>query len=280
MLALTLSVFWAGFEAATTHAASIQIQPTIYKNVILKKGEKAKSFVDISNPTATTQEIRLTVQRYKQIDDSGSLTFFDDESVSKGVKLDLDNFELNPRDSIRVFFQLDGTILPFGDIFAAIFARTVPRDGMVAQAVQVGTLLAVTNGTPAAHTATIDNLSASPFQWSDSIDAALTVKNTAPEGSATGFFPQITVNLQPYSSRTVEGPLVFAGRSRSVSYTQKGSYFGIIRLNVQTDSGQASRWLFAVTGYWRWLAPTIIFGILLIVFTVRQRGRVSGYKRP
>lgn len=270
--ALAFSFFGAGFLATTTYADSIQIKPTIYKNVTLKKGEKAKSFVDISNPTATAQELKLSVQRYKQIDDSGALTFFDDETVSKGIKLDLDNFELNPRDSIRVYFQLDGSLLPSGDIFAAIFAKTVPPDGMVAQAVQVGTLLAITNGTPSSRTVDIISLSSAPFQWGDSIDASIVIKNTAQEGMATGFFPSITVNAQPYSTRTVDGPLIFAGRSRTIDYTQKGNFFGIIRLQVRAEGANATRWIVVVTGYWRWLSLLIIaaFGMVALAI-IKQR---------
>lgn len=276
---LVLSVLGAGFVTTTTHADSLKIRPTLYKNIVLERGEKAKSFVDISNPTASVQEIKLSVQRYKQIDDNGSLTFFNDESVSKGLKLDLDNFELNPRDSIRVYFQLDGSILPSGDIFAAIFAKTVPKDSMVAQAVQVGTLLSITNGTPLSHSIEITELSSGFVQWGDSIDASMVLKNTAQEGSATGFFPQISVKLQPYSTRSVEGPLIFAGRSRTISYTQKGNYFGFIQLNVDAEGSHAGRWLFAITGFWRWLAPLIIFVIFLGTFSWRQRRRKYSKKR-
>ncbi len=270
MIASTAGALFCGL---TAHATSLQIQPTIYKNVVLKKGEKAKAFVDISNPTAIKQEVKLTVQRYRQIDDDGTLTFFDDEAVSKGIKLDLDNFELNPRDSIRVFFQLDGSMLPSGDVFAAIFARTVPIAGTVAQAVQVGTLLSVTNGTPTSHSAEITSLTAPFFQWGESIHASIVVKNSAPESSATGFFPDLTINVQPYETRTVEGPLVFAGRSRSVDYTQKGSYAGFVRLNVTTEGGQASRWVFVVTGFWRLLLPLLIIAMLIIGLIVRKLSR-------
>jgi hypothetical protein len=277
---LILSVIGVVSFSSTTHAASLQIQPTLYKDIVLKKGEKSKGYVDISNPSATSQEVKLTVQRYKQIDDTGTLTFFDDETISKGIELDLDNFVLNPRDAIRVYFQLDGTILPSGDIFAAIFAKTIPEDAMVAQVVQVGTLMAITNGTPPSRAAAITALSAPLFQWGNAIDASMVIKNTAREGVATGFFPRLNVNIQPYSSRTVDGPLIFAGRSRSIDYTQKGNYFGIIRLQVKTEGGQASRWLFAITGFWRWLAPLIIFVLVLGVFILRQQRRFPSKKRP
>ncbi len=277
---IILSIFGALLFDIPTHATSLQIRPTLYKDVVLKKGERSKGFIDISNPTATTQEVKLTVQRFKQIDNAGSLTYFDDESIRKGIKLDLDNFELNSRDSIRIFFQLDGSILPTGDIFAVIFAKTVPEEGMVAQAVQVGTLMTITNGTPSSRTADITTLSAAPFQWSDSIDASMVIKNTAQEGAATGFFPRLNVSVQPYSSRTVDGPLIFAGRSRTIAYTQKGNYFGIVRLHVQTDGDQSSKWIFAVTGYWRWLAPVIIFVIFASVFVWFQQMRTRSKKRP
>jgi hypothetical protein len=278
MHVIFLSMLGALFLTSSVDAASLQIQPTLYKDISLKKGEKSKGFVDISNPTANKQEVTLSVQGYKQIDSTGALTFFDDEAIKRGVKLDLDNFELGPHDSIRVYFQLDGSLLPSGDVFAAIFARTIPAEGTVAQAVQVGTLLVITNGTPPSHKATIAELSAPLFHWGDSIDATMVVTNPAEEGSATGFFPKIFVDLQPYSSKTVDGPLVFAGNSRSISYTQKGNYFGIMRLQVKTNADSKSTFLFAVTGFWRWLAPLILVSIILAIFFMRQQRRKTRKK--
>jgi hypothetical protein len=116
------------------------------------------------------------------------------------------------------------------------------------------------------------------FQWGDSIDASMVVTNPAEEGSATGFFPKIFIDLQPYSSRTVDGPLVFAGNSRSISYTQKGNYFGIMRLQVKTNADSKSTFLFAVTGFWRWLAPLILVSIILAIFFMRQQRRKTRKK--
>jgi hypothetical protein len=201
------------------------------------------------------------------------LQFYDSEQVAKGVQLDLTEFELNPKDVVRVYFLLDGSVLPSGDVFAAIFAETVPRDSAVAQSVRVGTLLSIVNGTPSSHKAAISDLKASFFQWGDAIQATFSVKNTAAKDTATGFFPQLKVAVQPYSEKDVEGPLVFSGIERSVSYRDPGSYFGIMRLNVSTDGGSASRWLFAVTGYWRWLAPLIVLVLAVSVFAVFRHRR-------
>ena len=256
-----------------TSAISIQIKPTIYKNVELKKGEKKKSYVDIANPTAMKQTVTLSVKAFRQIDSEGMLQFYDSEQVAKGVQLDLTEFELNPKDVVRVYFLLDGSVLPSGDVFAAIFAETVPRDSAVAQSVRVGTLLSIVNGTPSSHSAAINNLNAPLFQWGDGIQATFSVKNTAAKDTATGFFPRLRVALQPYSEKDIEGPLVFAGIERSVSYRDPGNYFGIMRLNVSTDGGSASRWLFAMTGFWRWLAPLIALVIVGSVFAILKRRR-------
>lgn len=261
------------FLAPSAGAQSLQIRPTIYQNITLGAGEKKKGFVDISNPTAQAQIVDLDVQAFRQTDDAGSLAFYDDAQVKAGVQLDLSQVELGGHEAIRVYFLLDGTKLPNGDVFAAIFAQTAPSSGAAAQSVRVGTLLALTNGTPAPHRADITNLNAAPFQMGEAVTATMSVTNPAKNGEATGFFPEITVDLQPYSSKKVTGPLVFAGRTRTIDYRQAGNYFGIVRLQATAGGNGQARLIFVMTGYWRWLAPLIVaVGIAVLALLGRHRG--------
>lgn len=284
IVALLVMLVGGVIMGSPASATSLQIRPAMYKDIVLKKGEKQKGYVDITNPTAEKQEVKLTVKRFKQVDSSGTLTFFDDETITSGLLLDLDNFVLNARDSIRVYFLLDSSKLPPGDIFASIFARTVPTNGVAAQSVQVGTLLAIVNGTPSSRTASVD-ISMNPVQIGREVTASIALTNTAPAGQATGYFPTLNVNVAPYASRTVKGPLVFAGVTRNVEYRQAGSFFGIAKVTVQTGAASDSQWIFVMTGYWRWLGPVLVF--LLIIFSIflwhfryHLRRRSTRIRRP
>lgn len=273
VLALIAVFAFVVVDARPTHASSLQIQPTIYRDIQLKQGEKQKGFVDVSNPSATKQVVSMSVQGFRQIDDSGSLTFFDDKQLTEGVLLDLDEFELGPREAVRVYFLLDGTKLPSGDVFASIFASNKPADSAsgARQAVRVGTLFVISNGTPPSHTAEIARLDVSPFQVGDRITATIDVENTASEGASTGFFPQVTVATRPYGQKTVTGPLVFAGRTRTIDYSVPGNYFGPILVSAKTGSSEKTTLVFAVAGYWRWLSFVLLAFIISIVLVIRIR---------
>jgi hypothetical protein len=236
-------------------ADSLRITPLHY-NATLVKGESKKGFVDIANPSGSAVKLKLTVQAFRQIDDEGNLEFFDDEQVSKGVMLDYTEAELGPRETLHLAFSIDSSKLPSGEVFAAIFASTQPQQVEGAQSsVRVGTLLSIVNGASTDRKATIASLAASPFQIGDALTASFVVKNMADPRQSTGYYPQIVVNVWPYTTKTIEGPLVFAGRARSVDYRQQGDYLGVIKLTAHAETGEKSTYFFAITGYWRWLLP-------------------------
>lgn len=245
-------------------AEALKITPLSYQ-AKLAKDEIKKGYVDISNPQYQTVEVALSVQAFRQIDDDGSLEFYADEKVARGVLLDLDEVTLKSREAIRVYFLLDSSKLPSGDVFAAIFASTKPSDGGgTQQSVRVGTLLMLTNG-EADHTADIAYINAPWLQVGEGLRATLGIRNPADQASSTGFSPTVIVQAQPYSETTVEGPLVFAGRTRTVDYVNNGNFFGPIRLTASAEGAATSRWVFAVTGYWTLLAPTLLFLIVAAV---------------
>lgn len=263
-------------------AESLKIAPLQYTDT-LKSGETKKGFVDVSNPTYESVTVNLSVQAFRQIDDDGTLEYYDNEQVAAGVQLDLTEITLKPRGAMRVYFLLNSSKLPSGDVFAAIFASTEPADGSgTKQSVQVGTLLMLTNGTPSSHQADVTDISGGWLQIGDGLSATITLHNPAPEDSATGFSPDITVKAQPYAETVVQGPLLFAGRTRVVEYRQPGNYFGLIRIVVDAGGEQGTQWAFVVTGYWRWLAPLIfgvLVGVLAIVLRYWRRDRHSQVTR-
>ncbi len=69
---------------APTSALSLKLQPLLY-NDILKKGEQKKGFIDISNPTGQTLQLRSSVQAFRQVDNTGTLEFYENEQVSAGA---------------------------------------------------------------------------------------------------------------------------------------------------------------------------------------------------
>ena len=250
-------------------ASSISIAPLTYQTA-LKANEDQKGYVDILNPEASDTEVHLKVQAFRQIDNEGSLQFYDDAAIAEGVKLDLTEVLLGPNEGIRIYFILDASVLPSGDVFAAILANTgQASEGVVSvPSAQVGTLLLLTNGTPPAHHATVSKFSADWLQVGSGITAQIDVTNTDPaEGRALGFIPKIQFGVNPYHSQTVDGPLIFSGRSRVVDYIQKGDYFGPVILEASVNGNTQTRLVFAITGYWQWLAPLLFITFIgLVVF--------------
>lgn len=264
-----------GLVSPSAGALSLKIAPLEYTTE-LKKGDVKKGYIDISNPDAKSAKVALSVQAFRQTDNQGSLEFYDSEQLLAGVKLDFDTITLRAGEAMRVYFLLDGTKLPSGDVFGAIMASTVPdKSAGTAQAVSVGTLLMIQNGTPVAHTATIDSLSARWLQIGDAITARFEVTNPEAQKKSTGFSPQITVALRPYQVKGVQGPLLFAGRTRAVDYRQTGDYFGPMLLDVSYENSHQTKLMFVITGYWRWVAPLVAAAALVIGWFALRRSKTT-----
>ena len=270
-LMLFIAMF-AGSDVA--HADSLKIAPHSYEATI-QKSEVKKGYIDVSNPSTTSIKIKLETQAFRQIADDGSLEFYDSEQVRAGVKLDFETMTLGPREAYRVYFLLDGNKLPEGDVFGAILASTIPDAGPgSAQSLRVGTLLILQNGTPTAHEANVKSFTTSWLHIGEGLSSTIEVTNPADQKSSTGFFPNITVSTAPYGSRDVKGPLLFAGRTRTVEYKATGDYFGPIWFGANIGDSRQGRFIFAITGYWRWLAPVFIV-ILLVLGVVLTRLQTS-----
>jgi hypothetical protein len=256
-------------------AASLKVTPLQYRTT-LTSGEKKKGFVDISNPGAESLTVNFEVQAFRQIDDQGGIEFYDDADVSKGILLDLDSVELGPHEVLRLMFLIDGNKLPHGEAFAAILANTVPDTAKgIAQAVRVGTILEITNGKAGDHKGSVTTFSAPFIQVGEEISATFTIRNDDGAGQTGGFRPTVAVDVRPYSSSSVEGPLVFVGRSRTVSYRAPGNYFGFVWLQASASDSSKGQFAFVATGYWRWLGPLMIVAlgglITMGIYTTRKK---------
>lgn len=266
-----LMLFTAVFASSdVAHADSLKIAPHSYEATI-QKSEVKKGYIDVSNPGNTSIKIKLETQAFRQIDDEGSLEFFDSEQLSAGVKLDFETLTIGPREAYRVYFLLDGSKLPEGDVFGAIFASTIPTPGAGArQSTRVGTLLLLQNGTPASRVADIASFAASFLHIGDGLTAKVAVHNPGDPKKVTGFVPSITISTAPYGSKNVKGPLVFADRTRTFDYVQPGNYFGPIWFAATSGDSSKGRLIFAITGYWQWLAPVLVVGIVIVGVIFRK----------
>lgn len=282
------AVFFASLWSASASASGISIAPLEYK-ASLQRGEFKKGYVDVVNPNASNLPVRLDVQAFRQVNDQGGLAFYSDPTITRGIKLDIDSVELGPGEGVRVYFRLDAAKLPSGDVFAAILASSVVSNKSVQTipSARVGTLLMIENGTPPPHHAVVQDLDANWLQIDDAMTARMLIKNTDPaSGSALGFMPKLEVSLWPYGTKTIDGPLIFSGRSREVGYRQVGSYFGPVLIRATIDGNSVSRLVFAVTGYWRWLAPLMLVVLVAIIVVFRmfaissKKHNIKTFKRP
>lgn len=240
---------------------ALGVQPLQYSET-LKKGERKKAFVDISNPSKQSVTVRLNVQAFKQVDDKGTLSFYDDPKITSGILLDYQDVDIPAKKALRLYFIVDGTKLPTGDVFAAIFAQTKPEQGAGAPAVRVGTLLILTNDTPGVRQAEITQFSVPWLQIGESVAGRVAIKNTAPAGVSSGFFPSITISSWPFGpSTTLRGPLIYSGITRTVPFSESSSQLGIYKITASFGSSRKDAWTVLITGIWRW----ILIGIVVVI---------------
>lgn len=267
-IAVLLSV--ALLNGATASAdASLQLQPLQYVET-LRKGEQKQGYIDVSNPSTQPIVVEFNVQAFRQIDDKGSLVFYEDEIITSGITLDYQEKEIPEKKTLRLFFKVDGTKLPPGDVFAAIFAQTKPIESAMIPSVRVGTVLMLTNGSPGVRQATIESLSLPLFHLGESIAGVVRIKNTAPGSSASGFFPKINIRTWPFGSNTaITGPLIYAGNTRTVDFDIPSSQLGVYKVSASYGNSTKEQWIIVMTGLWRWLAITTIIGIIVAVFFLK-----------
>lgn len=262
-------------------AQSVQIRPLMYEEA-LGPGETKKGFVDISNPSNRPVALTTEVQGFKQVDAAGNLEFFPVEYLDKAITLDVTKFELGPKEALRLYFSIDSKKMPEGDIFAAIFARTSPSaaEGITPSA-QVGTLLVIENGHGGPRNVELTDLSLPFLLVGESANGTINIKNTANPNESTGFFPQLTTSIGPLltAEEKLKGPLIFAGITRTVGFDMPTNHFGFYKFTVSSHGTEASKWVFMITGWWRWVVLAIALALLASFITWRVvRKRHTHYK--
>lgn len=273
LIVLTL----ATFGGQSVGAETLRIQPLQYKTE-LKKGERKKGHVDVTNPSNEPVEAKFYVEAFRQIDDKGNLAFFKSEQLEKGLLLDYESVTIGARQTLRLFFIADGTKLPTGDVFGAIFAETLPLTSTGANTtVRVGSLVMITNQTPGARAVEITNLSVPFFQVGNTVQGRMMIKNPAPKNAATGFFPMIDINMTPWGgSLKRQGPLIFAGNTRTVDFDIPSNAFGFYEVSVQANNARKTASVFLITGWWQIIALVLLVGFIVLIFAaIRYRSRLT-----
>lgn len=256
--------------APTTYAVELRIQPAVVRDTIAPN-ERKKGFVDIINPTGATITVSLSVQAARQVDGQGNLAFFDDNQLKEGLRLDYDEVELRGHEALRLYYLVDAAKLPPGDVLAAVFATVKPQaEGPAVQALRVGTVVALSNSSTKREVRLMD-VRMPLLQFGDALTADFSIKNTA--SPVNVLFPAITVETAPYGNQEVSGPLVTAGNSRTISYRKAGNYIGPVYVKIHSHGAVQGQWVFAVTGFWQWLAPLVTIAICAFVIHRRLRSK-------
>ncbi|MDB5187465.1 MAG: exported protein of unknown function [Candidatus Saccharibacteria bacterium] len=264
------------FSGPNVHAEPvIGLQPLQYVETI-EKGERKQAFIDVTNPSSQAVLVQFNVQAFKQVDDKGGLSFYADEKISNGILLDYQEKQIPARKTLRLFFIVDGAKLPTGDVFAAVFAQTKPEQVARLPSVRIGTLLILTNGTPGARKANIESLTAPLIQLGNSIRGEIKIKNTAPANTASGFFPEVTVDIWPFGPKsTITGPLIYTGNTRTISLDQPSNQMGIYKVTANYGDSVKAQWMLVITGIWRWilLGAFIAIAMAALIYKLRHRRR-------
>ncbi len=259
--------------ATSVHASSLKLAPLEYRTT-LKKGEKKKGFIDISNPSPSTVRVRVSVQGFRYIDDKPTMQFFNDEQLSEGIRTDLSSFTLKSRQAVRMYFLVDGLKLPSGDVYAGIFFTTEPtkQANGVNQRIKVGTLLSMVNGTPGARKASITGINVPFVQLGDTIKGTYTLYNPADPKKSTGFYPNVKLKKWPGSGeRNETALLLFAGRSRVNDILYENVGFGLHRIELAHGNSSRTAWVFVISKGLALLVGIIAAAALLELSLYRRR---------
>lgn len=251
------------FVASPAEALGLRVMPTTYQ-ATLKEGEKKKGVIDVTNPDdKETLTVTTSAQAFRQINSNGDLEYYDNPQMTGGLVSDLATFTLKPHETMRMYFLLDGTKLPSGNVFGTLMFTTKPNVAIstaeVVSEVRVGVLFSIVNGTPSASQAAITNVAIPFWQLSGAVKGNYSVKNTGDAAKSTGFFPDVAIALSPFSmQKTVTSPLVFPGIERRVAFEIPTGRFGFYRVTVSFAGSQKEAWVFVAQ-------PWQIAGILVVI---------------
>ncbi len=262
LVVLSFVLYSALGTSVGAEQASLKIAPLQYRES-LGVGEKKKGYIDVSNPTSQPIKLNVDVQAFKQINNKGELTYFDNEQIRAGIKTDFDTIDLQPRQALRMVFLVDGTKLPKGNIFATIFFTTLNTEASQStQQIRLGTILSITNQTPPSQRVSVTAHNIPLLQLGDTLSGKVTIKNTGDPKKEGGIYPKVTFKIAPLfaAEYTYEAKLVFPGIARENQFSFPSNRVGIYRVSVQDNRGNelAQQWVVALTGWTRLLFVGVV----------------------
>ncbi|HEX3082688.1 MAG TPA: hypothetical protein VHQ86_05585 [Candidatus Saccharimonadia bacterium] len=255
--------------AAHADAPGLQLSPLEYRDH-LTSGRVKTGYVDVSNPGDSPLVVQTSVRAFRQTGTGGQLEFYDDPALPPGIKIGLSDFNLGPRESIRVSFTVDPDKLPGGDIFAALFFSTVPPaqnpgSSYVSESASLGTLLELVNGPEPAHSGTVSRFGLPFWQFGHGLTGSIDYHNTS---RTAGFRPALSMRALPWSKPAVLNTgLVLPGITRHFALVRTASYFGLLPVTI-TDADthtSTTRWVFACTGIWQWIVLVLIVAAIILL---------------
>jgi hypothetical protein len=275
-------LLWIAPGTAQAEVPSLQVAPLQYDST-LAPGKVSTGYVDVSNPADSTVTITSSVRGFRQAGRNGDLQFFDDADLSAAIQVGLTQFELGPREAVRVVFSVDAAKLPAGGTYAAIFFRTTPpmhasATSYVSQSANVGTLLMLTNGTGSTRHGKITDVKLGFWQFGDRLNGTFAYQNTDRTARPVGFRPRTTARVLPWGHRqkTTTG-LVLPEATREFTFTRNGAFFGILPVTVADDDTKShmTRWVFACTGWYQAAVPGGLLLVGLVLFLRRREHRAA-----
>ena len=257
--------------AASADVTGLQLNPLRIEDTL---GTTVKTgYIDVANPGDSTITVVTRVQGFRQNDLEGRLAFFDDADLAGGIKVSLEQFELGPREAVRVGFLVDPAKLPQGGVYASIFFQTIPpaqssNTSYVSESAKVGTLLMLTNGLAGKHQGEISRLNVPLVQTGVGIGGQLTYRNTDRSRAPVGFNPALTTRVLPWGDpKAVATGLVLPGSSRQFEVVRPGAYFGLLPITVtDQDTGRSrTAWVLACTGWYQLAVPAVLITLVLLL---------------
>lgn len=286
-LALAIMTLAAILAPQGVHAAaSLKIAPLEYRGQ-LQVDKPQTGYVEVSNPGDATVTVEGEVQAFRQIGKDGGLQFYDDKDLEKAVVLEVKNFQLGPREAARIRFFISPNYVGRAGLYGAVLFHIAPpadafKGATIGTTVRVGTLLIMNIGDGVQHAA-MPHFDVSPIQLGDALSGTLEYANLGDDRKSIAFNPKFFIKGGLIGkTQSLNGPLVMPGSSRLIEIKRKGSYIGFVPLEVKdmssTSAPKKTVWVFAITGYWRWLLPLIIF-ILFSIHRYRTHRRIPLFWR-
>lgn len=270
LFAVTLiTTFTLMLSGHSVQAQSLRVEPLKYEEQ-LELGSEQTGFVDVSNPSDFDVIVSTEVEAFRQINTDGDLEFYEDEQISEGIEIDVDEFDLGPREAARIFFEIDSNQLPEGGVYAALLfsvdaggSDELDTSGF-GTTTRVGTLLLLENGDEGQRSGEFRSLDIGFWQFGSGISGSTEFAALDGERSVA-FTPELNTSVPIAGLEPVESGLVFAGNSRVFDIDREGDYLGIFPVAVSDSiTGDTERqWVVAVTGVWQIIVPLFIIAILL-----------------